>query len=43
MSKKKHKKKKKQKSRIDWKTLTASAILDFIISLIILIISKLTD
>lgn len=39
---KKHKKK-KEKSTIDWKTLTASAIMDFIFSLILLIISKLID
>ena len=41
MSKKKRKKQKK--SRIDWKTLIAAAILDFIVSLIIAIISKLMN
>ena len=36
MSKKK--KKKQKKPRIDWKTLTATAILDFIIGFILLLI-----
>ncbi len=40
MSKKKHKNKKK-KSTIDWKTLAASAIMDLIIGIILLIIESL--
>ena len=44
MSKKKKKlKPKKEKPRIDWQTLIAAAILDFIVSLILEIIKKLTD
>jgi hypothetical protein len=42
MSKKK-KKGKNEKSRIDWKTLIIAAILDFIVSLITLVIEKLLD
>lgn len=34
------KKKKQKKSKIDWKTLTASAILDFIIGFILLLIQQ---
>lgn len=37
------KKHKKKKSRINWETLIIAAILDFIVSLIIAIISKLID
>lgn len=33
--------KKKKKSKIDWRTLIAAAILDFISSLIILIIGEI--
>ena len=40
MSKKKNK---KEKSKIDWKTLIVAAILDFIVSLLTLIISKLLE
>lgn len=44
MSKKKKKKQEpKKKSRIDWKTLIAAAILDFIVSLISAIISRHLD
>lgn len=40
----KHKKHNKiKKPRIDWNTLIIAAILDFIVSLIMLILSKLID
>lgn len=44
MSKKKAKKQRKEKKpSIDWKTLIISAILDFIVSLIMFFISKLFE
>lgn len=43
MSKKKKQKEEKTKSRIDWRTLIAAAILDFIASLITELIKKLID
>ena len=34
------KKKKQKKSKIDWQTLTAAAILDFIIGILLLLVDR---